>query len=88
MKKLIALLVVVAFSATLYAQAQPQKKAEPAKPKTEMVKQTEKKDAVTPKVEPPAEKKAVKDSAKKHVESKIAHKKSEVKKEPPATNKK
>lgn len=78
MKKLVALLVLVAFSASIYAQAQPQKKAVAPKAKTETVK------PVAMKAEPKAEEKPMKKAApkaeKKAAASK-AEKKAELKKE-------
>jgi len=63
MKKLVALFVVVVFSASLFAQAQPQKKTEPAKAKTETVKPAAEKKAMEA-AKPAAVKKNVKKAKK------------------------
>ncbi|MFA5803119.1 MAG: hypothetical protein WC879_00620 [Melioribacteraceae bacterium] len=83
MKKLVALLVLVAFSASIYAQAQPQKKAVAPKAKTETVKPVEMKaepKAAAPKAEKKSMKKAAPKAEKKAAASK-AEKKAELKKE-------
>lgn len=68
MKKLVALFVVVVFSASLFAQAQPQKKTEPAKAKTETVKPAAEKKAMEA-AKPAAEVKKAEPAAEKKVEA-------------------
>jgi len=68
MKKLVALFVVVVFSASLFAQAQPQKKTEPAKANTETVKPAAEKKAMEA-AKPAAEVKKAEPAAEKKVEA-------------------